>query len=505
MRGRLAITVGAAGLLLALLAACLLWGPAAPVVRLAASDTVYGSTSDGEIRGYDASVYADARADSDTCDAAGAMPWFGQTRISGAYYVRRVYLDFDTSSLADDAVITAVTLCVTAGTDESTTDFNVQVYRYGWTDTLCDAANREGNWDGAYGASSTLEGTLQATASGWVSGTAYCLGVDTAGVSKTGDTKYVLVSSRDVDGTAPTGHERVYVWVAEADGTGRDPYVTIDYYVPTPTPSATDTATATATRTQTPTATPTDTLTPTPTHTATATGTPTQTPTPTNTPTATPTVTAICPVSITTNTTWGPGTVRVGCNVGITSGVTLTIAGGTDVRFSGDYKVDVGGRLYAVGSAGSPITLTHELSTTAGSWGLVYLRGPASTIDYVDILFGEGVNLASASVLRHCNVMTNSYGLAFYGPWAADVASCTVQYNGIGLLMYGETSPVISYCNVFSNTLYDVRMDQGLSVALPYCWWGSDPPDEAWVWDQAEDFSLGRVDRSGQQSGWTAW
>jgi len=135
----------------------------------------------------------------------------------------------------------------------------------------------------------------------------------------------------------------------------------------------------------------------------------------------------------------------------------------------------------------------------------VYLRGQASTLDYVDILYGQGVNLGAAAVLRHCNILTNTYGLACHGPWAVDVASCTVQYNGVGVLLYGEASPVISYCNVLSSTLYDVQVDQARSVAMASIWWGADPPDPARVLDITFDMTRGDVDQSEWASSVVLW
>jgi parallel beta-helix repeat protein len=223
------------------------------------------------------------------------------------------------------------------------------------------------------------------------------------------------------------------------------------------------------------------------------------------TPTPTPTATPLCPVSIDSDTTWGPGAVRVGCNVGVTTGVTLTMAAGTEVQFTGDWKMDVQGRLYAVGTVTEPITITHETLTTTHSYGWIYLRGDGSTLDYVNIYYGSGLNLADESTISHCTVMTNTYGLAFMGPWAAEVTSCTVQYNGYGLYLYSGAQPAVQHCNVLSNTVYDVAMHQPEALSTSGCWWGSDPPDEANVWDTDDDLTLGDVLWSDYASSWVSW
>lgn len=186
----------------------------------------YGETADGYIYGRSA-TYSVARSTSYGCYSADAVAYIGQNFVASEYIIYRGYLSFDTSAIPDDATVTAATLYVCADADESTTDFLVRCYRYAWVEALC--TNQEANYDGAYGAGATLEGTLRDTAAGWVAGTYYNLAVATAGINKTGDTKYDLVSSRDVAGTVPTGLERVQARTADYADTTSDPYLSITY------------------------------------------------------------------------------------------------------------------------------------------------------------------------------------------------------------------------------------------------------------------------------------
>ena len=482
----------------------LLWsgclGPLSPiVVRVATTDTIYASTSDGYIWG-DSTTYSTARSTSADCNDTWSEASIGQryNTSNWHYYVRRTYLSFDTSGIPDDATVSSATLYVKAKEDNSSTDFEVKVYRYAWSSALC--SSREANYDGAYGGSATLEGTLRNTADGWAPGAYYSMAVSTAGINVTGDTRYCLVSSRDVNNNAPTQSESVLIYTANETGTGSDPYLEVVYTVATATPTDTDTPTATATDTSTPT--PTDTVTPTATNTLTPTATNTATPTATPTDTSTPTPTPLCPVAILDDTTWGPGLVNVDCNVGIGTNTTLTITAGTTVQMMGDYRIDVQGTLYAVGTVTEPITFTHATEVTKSAWAYIYLRGDPSTLEYCNIYYGRGVNDEAGSTLRYCKVMTCAYGLATMS--ASDVASCTFQYDTYGLLMYLEASPVISYCNILSNT-WNAYMDQITSVAIPDCWWGSDPPDDALIWDYGDDFTLGLIDTTGQAAGWIDW
>jgi hypothetical protein len=72
-----------------------------------------------------------------------------------------------------------------------------QLYHYAWPEPL--GMGQEANYDGADGASGTLEGTFRDTADGWSSGTYYGLAVATSGINKSGDTKYTMVSKNDVN------------------------------------------------------------------------------------------------------------------------------------------------------------------------------------------------------------------------------------------------------------------------------------------------------------------
>lgn len=201
--------------------------------------TIYGEAVDGYIYGANA-AYAAARSTSGQCDVAPGtnkatigQQWDGVTLYQ--YFVYRGYLSFDTSAIPDGAVITAATLYVKALSDKSDTDFDIQVYRYAWAEGLCD--NREANFDGAYGGSATLEGTLRSTADGWVAETYYSMAVATGGINKTGDTKYTLVSSRDVSGTSPAGgagqtqNEHVEAYCAGEAGEDKDPYLVVTYVI----------------------------------------------------------------------------------------------------------------------------------------------------------------------------------------------------------------------------------------------------------------------------------
>jgi len=441
-----------------------------PEFRALTSTTFYGRVADGYIRGKDP-VYSVARSTSAACVTDTVEIQAGQYKIAGGqYWIWRGYLAFDTSALPDDAVVSSAVLYLYGQTDNSAGDFDVSVYRRVWTLDLCSA--QEANYDLAYDGTAVDEGILVNTSSFTTAGY-MTMTVATAGISKTGTTYYTVVSDEDAVGSTPPNgvREDVMFYSTEEAGDTKDPKLVIEWAVPTPTP----------------------------------TNTPTDTPAPTSTltRTPTPTVTAICPAAILDDTSWGPGTVRVSCNVGVATNTVLTITAGTNVVFVGDHKMDVQGELYAVGTASQPITFSHSSAVTKSSWSYIHLSGPtASTLDYCVIKYGRGINDEAGSTIRHTEVMTCEYGLATMSD--TDVISCTFQYNTYGVLPYLECQPTIRYCNILGNT-WDVWVDQITSLAMPHVWWGGDPPDLDLVWDYADDIVLGATDTSASSSSWIAW
>jgi hypothetical protein len=192
---------------------------------LTAQQTYYGETADGHIYGY-STVYSNARATSTSCDSSAIGARLGQNYDGSGYTVYRAYVSFDTSVIPDDVSVTSAKLYLCASLDMSSTDFDITVYRYNWSESLCDS--REANYDGAYGGSATLEGTLRKTSAGWSPGTYYNMDVSPARINVSGDTKYSVVSSRDVSANTPTGYEYVDFYTADQAGTTQDPYLVIE-------------------------------------------------------------------------------------------------------------------------------------------------------------------------------------------------------------------------------------------------------------------------------------
>ena len=178
------------------------------------SQTFYGESEDGFIRGLGA-TYATARSTASAAITTVGSAAIGQILIGGIYGVFRSYLSFDTSEIPAGASIVAASLFVAASLDASTCDLNVQCYRFNWNESL-GGSDMETNYDGAYGATASLEGTFRDTADGWVSGTYYSMPITASGINSGCDTKLTLVSSCDIANTEASTREYVVIYDSDA-------------------------------------------------------------------------------------------------------------------------------------------------------------------------------------------------------------------------------------------------------------------------------------------------
>lgn len=182
------------------------------------------ASTDGHVYGEDM-TYATARSTSvGTRDWAGYM-YIGQTK-AGPYGVYRGFLAFDTSGIPDDNVVTGVTMTLTPTDDYTTTDFDVVFTQCNWLSPI--SSNAEADFDAALAA--TAEANIWRNTSGISVGTQYTSGaLDTAWVSKTGVTRYAVLSSRDIAGTTPTGQEQLGIACNEHATEAYRPMLSVTY------------------------------------------------------------------------------------------------------------------------------------------------------------------------------------------------------------------------------------------------------------------------------------
>lgn len=164
----------------------------------------------GQVSGTHATSIATARATS--TGFANNTAHVGQLRITtpvALYGVYRIFLSFDTSIL-QDALVSQVNLRMQCNTDNSATNFNVQIVEQDWSasDPITNG-NRETVYDACLAAASSI---LWRSTSGISLNTDYdSANLTTSRIAKNGITYFSLRSSRDKAANTPTGLEDIFL------------------------------------------------------------------------------------------------------------------------------------------------------------------------------------------------------------------------------------------------------------------------------------------------------
>ena len=222
-------------------------------------------------------------------------------------------------------------------------------------------------------------------------------------------------------------------------------------------------------------------------------------------------ITVSGPVSV--NTTWTLANapyVVVG-DVTVNTGITLTVEPGVEIRFDGNYKISVLGKLNAQGTSVLPIKFTSNKATpVAGDWNMIELTATAnvaSNISYAEIAYAKtgiftavpmtiaynnihhnsvyGVSLSSASPAISNNIITNNVtGIYILGANTSNILWNKIINNSqygisLGIKTSGVPTPVINYNSLYGNTTYNLFMTMitfnnysSYTIFAKLNWWG---------------------------------
>jgi hypothetical protein len=157
--------------------------------------------------------------------------------------------------------------------------------------------------------------------------------------------------------------------------------------------------------------------------------------------------------NIITDTTWTKANspYLVTCSIFVVSGVTLTIEPGVQVRFQGNYSIDVDGTLVAQGTSGDPIIFTSH--TAGSSWGYIYFRDGST-----DAVYDADGQYLAGSILQHCVVQyagaaaVSNNGAIRMNKAHPLIDSCTITSNqSRGIMAWGLTNTLKITNNIISN------------------------------------------------------
>lgn len=186
--------------------------------------TTYSSNYDGTLKEDGANYIAVRTATvADKYDTVNTMA-VGQDLVAGTYYVMRSYLPFDTSPIPDNSQIDNATLNFYMEANFTDTDFNVTIQTGSPPYPHIPLQTGDYNYLKYSGDGGQFNTSLLAAGYNTINFTSTGL----TWISKTGYTKLVLRSSKDIAGTAPTGLESFSFWAREK-GSAYAPYLTVGY------------------------------------------------------------------------------------------------------------------------------------------------------------------------------------------------------------------------------------------------------------------------------------
>ncbi|MBN1181534.1 MAG: right-handed parallel beta-helix repeat-containing protein [Bacteroidales bacterium] len=123
--------------------------------------------------------------------------------------------------------------------------------------------------------------------------------------------------------------------------------------------------------------------------------------------------------SITQNTVWGADTIKIRCDVTIEEGATLTIMPGTVILFDEYARLNIYGRLLAIGTKESRIIFTSSDTSSYGTpnykgWRGVRFNGPSgidtSQLVYCVIKYAKGWEIDNSSEKYGGGIFINNWG-----------------------------------------------------------------------------------------------
>jgi parallel beta-helix repeat protein len=144
---------------------------------------------------------------------------------------------------------------------------------------------------------------------------------------------------------------------------------------------------------------------------------------------------------------------------------TLTIEPGVEIRFGGNFRLVVNGRLIANGTQDRMITFTSNRDQPqAGDWGTIKFGGTEQSIlAYCSVKYAEnGTTIENGNVeIKNCEIGNNQNGIYVTGENQVTIQNNTIRSNVDGIVLAGNsTSGVnIRQNNVLSNTQSGIKLD----------------------------------------------
>jgi hypothetical protein len=176
----------------------------------------------------------------------------------------------------------------------------------------------------------------------------------------------------------------------------------------------------------------------------------------------------------------GLATVPMGQTLTIEPGVEIRFKTGTDFKYTGDNKVDVGhltvqGRLIARGTSSQRIVFTRQ--GTSGNWGCIFItnKDSNSVLEYCTIQYANKIDSYDGAItnfnrrlsLIHSKIINNAVNGIYSQDSYPELRNCIIAFNG-GYGAYLRTGNYIWPTKLINNSIVG-NGDVGLVVYQTNC------------------------------------
>jgi len=137
-------------------------------------------------------------------------------------------------------------------------------------------------------------------------------------------------------------------------------------------------------------------------------------------------------------------------DVTIYSNATLTIEPGVEIRFGGNFRLIVNGRLIANGTQDRMITFTSNKDQPgAGDWKTIAISNKTmqSTLAYCFMEYAKnGTTIENGNVeIKNCEISNNQNGIHITGDNQATIQNNTIRSNADGIILTGNSTSGVSF------------------------------------------------------------
>lgn len=155
-------------------------------------------------------------------------------------------------------------------------------------------------------------------------------------------------------------------------------------------------------------------------------------------------------------------------NITVNPGVTLTIEPGVEVRFGGDFSLNILGTILAQGTPEKTILFTTNDLTNQDYWQSISISGTQATFTYCTIEYAtNGTVLESGSLeILETNIQSNLENGIVINGGTANINDCEFAFNGESAIQVSGGNPVTITNNFINSDMNGLTLSNHLTGTI---------------------------------------